>query len=78
MDPFTAMMIGSMAVDYISKPIDRARARRDLRKDIQASKKRLEMNQDTVTSNPYVNKIRERENKNIEKQALEIEASKEL
>lgn len=77
-DPFTTMMLGSMAVDYVKQPIDRARARRDLRKDIEAAKVRLNKNDDTITSNPYVNKIRERENKDIERKALDIEATKEL
>lgn len=78
MDPFSAMMIGSMAVDYVSRPIDKRRQRRDLHKDVKAAKHRLNQTDDTVTSNPYVNRIRERKNKQIEREALDIEASKEL
>lgn len=74
-DPLSAMMAGSMAVDFITKPFQEARERKDLAKDIKAAKIRLGKDEN-LTTNPYVNAIRESKNKEIERKALEVEATK--
>lgn len=75
MDPLSSIMAGSMAIDFLSRPLQEARDRKDLGKDIKAQRIRLQKNE-TLTSNPYVNAIRETENKRIENKALDIEATK--
>lgn len=77
MDPFSIVMAGSMAADVIKQPFEKAKQKRNLSKDIRAAKKRLEKD-DNITGSSAINTIKQRQNNRIEREALDIEASKEV
>lgn len=74
-DPLSVIMAGSMAADLVARPLSKLRENKDLAKDIAAARVRLDKDE-SITSNPYINQIREDKNKTIERRALDIEAKK--